>query len=259
MRPPSYKHSHINKPYLKLNSRAILIGIAMRTDKFKAYKLRVRGRSYNEISRLLGVPKSTLSGWFADLELPEEATRRLSNRVHTASLRGLIARNKNQTILAEARSREMHDGGKKLINDISKRDLLVIGTALYWAEGYKRPLVIKGRARTSHRVSLTNSDPDLICIFLQFLRETCEVPNEKITIWIRYFEHQDLAYLLNFWQKRCNIPYNNFRKTLQTVSISSQRKKSYNSLPFGVAQISVNSTNLYHKIMGMICGVAKNK
>lgn len=228
----------------------------MRSDKFKAYKLRIAGRSYNEISKLLKVPKSTLSGWFTDLELPREATKRLKDRVHAASLRGLIARNKNQTILAETRSKEMHDEGKKLIKDISKRDLLIIGTALYWAEGYKRPVVIRGRARTSHRVSLTNSDPNLICIFLQFLRETCRVPNEKITIWIRYFEHQNPIYLLDFWQKRCNIPYGNFRNALQTISISSQRKKSYNSLPFGVAQVSVNSTNLYHKIMGMISGVA---
>ncbi|OGM96350.1 MAG: hypothetical protein A3B86_04410 [Candidatus Yanofskybacteria bacterium RIFCSPHIGHO2_02_FULL_38_22b] len=231
----------------------------MRSDKFKAYKLRLAGRSYNEITRLLKVPKSTLSGWFADLELTEKATKRLKDRVHVASLRGLIARNKNQTALAETRSREMYDRGEKLIKDISKRDLLIIGTALYWAEGYKRPVVIRGKTRTSHRVSLTNSDPDLICIFLKFLREVCKVPNEKITIWIRYFEHQDPTYLLNFWQKKCNIPYSNFRNTLQTVSISSQRKKSYNSLSFGVAQISVNNTNLYHEIMGMISGVAKNK
>jgi len=217
------------------------------------------GRSYNEITRLLKVPKSTLSGWFTDLELPKEATKRLKNRVHAASIRGLIARNKNQTTIAEARSREMHDEGKKLIKDISKRDLLIIGTALYWAEGYKKPVVIRGKTRTSHRVSLTNSDPDLICVFLQFLREACGVPNKKITIWIRYFKHQDQIYLLDFWQKRCNMPYSNFRNTLQTVSISSQRKKSYNSLPFGVAQISVNSTNLYHKIMGLISGIAKFK
>ena len=229
----------------------------MRSDKFKAYKLRMGGRSYNEISRLLKVPKSTLSGWFAGLELPKEATKRLRDRVHTASLRGLIARNKNQTTLAETRSREMHNKGKRLIKKINKRDLLIIGTALYWAEGYKRPVVIRGKTRTSHRVSLTNSDPELIFIFLQFLKKICNVPDDKITIWIRYFEHQDPVYLLNFWQKKCNIPYSNFRKTLQTISISSQRKKSYNSLPFGVAQISVNSTNLYHKIMGMISGVAK--
>lgn len=217
------------------------------------------GRSYNEITRLLNIPKSTLSGWFTDLELTKEATERLKSRIHTASLRGLLARNKNQTTLAEARSKEMHGAGRRLIKNISKRDLLIIGVTLYWAEGYKRPVVIRGKTKTSHRVSLTNSDPDLILIFLRFLREICKVPDEKITIWVRYFEHQDPVYLLDFWQKKCNISYSNFRKTLQTISISSQRKKTYNSLPFGVAQVSVNSTNLYHKIMGLISGITNQK
>lgn len=215
------------------------------------------GRSYNEIVRLLKIPKSTLSGWFRDLELPEESKKRLKDRVHAAYLRGLMARNKNQTALAESRSKDAREDGEKLINNIGKKELLLIGATLYWAEGYKRPVVVKGRTITSHRVSLTNSDPDLICVFLNFLREVCGVPNEKITIWVRYFEHQDPAYLLDFWQKKCKIPYSNFKKMLQTVSISSQRKRSYNSLPFGVAQISVSDTNLYHKIMGLISGIAK--
>jgi hypothetical protein len=217
------------------------------------------GRSYNEISRLLKISKSTLSGWFTDLELPSEATKRLKDRVDSASLKGLLARNKNQTLLAETRSKEIHSGGKSLIRNISQRDLLIIGTALYWAEGYKRPVVIRGKTKTYHRVSLTNSDPNLVYMFLRFLKEVCKVPSEKITIWIRYFEHQDPAYLLDFWQKRCNIPFGNFRQTLQTVSISSQRKKTFNSLPFGVAQISVNNTDLYHKIMGLIAGIAQIK
>lgn len=231
----------------------------MRSDKFKTYKLRIKGKSYNEITRVLGVPKSTLSGWFKDLELPTEAQNRLQERVHAASLKGLLKRNKQQTILAETRSKEFRNMGESMIETINKRDLLIVGASLYWAEGYKRPRVINGKQKTCHNVSLTNSDPDLISIFIRFLREICEVPEEKINIWVRYFEHQDPAYILDFWQKRCKIPYSNFRKTLQTVSISSQRKKKYNSLPFGVAQVSVNNTNLYHKIMGMISGVAKNK
>lgn len=217
------------------------------------------GRSYNEITRLLKVPKSTLSAWFSNLELSKEATKRLKERVHAASLRGLLARNKNQTALAQARSKAMRTEGFGLIKNLDKRDLLVIGAALYWAEGYKKPVVFKGKLRTSHTVSLTNSDPELICIFLRFLREVCDVQEEKIKIWIRYFEYQDQAYLLDFWQKKCNIPYSNFLKSLQTASISSKRKKPFNSLPFGVAQVSVNNTNLYHKIMGLISGIANQK
>lgn len=231
----------------------------MRSDKFKAYKLRMTGRSYNEISKLLCISKSTLSNWFSNLELPEKAIGRLKERIKTASLRGLLARNKNQTYLAEARAKKTRREGEKLIRKLSKRELLLIGSALYWAEGYKKPVIKNGRPRTFHNVSLTNSDPELIAIFLRFLKEVCGVPEEKIIISIRTFEHQDKTYILDFWQKNSKIPYSNFRKVLQTVSISSQRKKSYNSLPYGVAQVSVSSTPLFHKIMGFISGIAKNK
>lgn len=217
------------------------------------------GRSYNEITRLLKIPKSTLSTWFADLEIPNESKKRLRARVHAASMRGLLVRNKNQTILAQARAKEARANGEDIIKNLNKRDLLIIGAALYWAEGYKRPVTVNGIIKTSHRVSLTNSDPDLVAIFIRFLKDICTVPDEKINIWVRYFEHQDPVYLTDFWQKRCGIPLSNFRKTLQTVSISSQRKRSYNSLPFGVVQISVGDTSLYHKIMGLISGIAKNK
>lgn len=229
----------------------------MRSDKLGAYRLRSSGKSYNEITKVLGVPKSTLSGWFTGLELSDKATSRLRRRVHSASLRGLIKRNTNQRILAEIRAKESRGIGEKMIGKISKRDLLLLGASLYWAEGYKRPVMRNGKPKTFHRVSLTNSDPGLIYIFIRFLKEICKIPDEKIKIWIRYFDHQDPVYLMDFWQKSCKIPYSNFQKSLQTASISSQRKKSYNSLPFGVAQISVNSTNLYHRIMGLISGITK--
>lgn len=217
----------------------------------------MQGRSYNEISQLLKVPKSTLSSWFTGLELPDEAVERIKKRVGSLSLKKLIARNKNQSVIAEKRSNGLRDEGERMIDSLSRRDLIIIGSTLYWAEGYKRPVIRNGRALTSHRVSLTNSDPNIICIFIKFLTEICEIPCDNIKVWVRYFDHQDPAYILNFWQKTCRIPHSNFKTTLQSVSISSQRKRSYNSLPFGVAQVSVGNTNLYHKIMGMISGISK--
>lgn len=49
----------------------------MRNDKAKVNQLRKQGKTYNEINRLLNIPKSTLSGWFDGLEIPEIIKRRL--------------------------------------------------------------------------------------------------------------------------------------------------------------------------------------
>ena len=75
----------------------------MRLDKQTAFKLRLQGKSYNEISKALGIPKSTLSDWFRSFELPEEAYTRLRKRVSETSKASLIKHNKLQTDLAEQR------------------------------------------------------------------------------------------------------------------------------------------------------------
>lgn len=230
----------------------------MRSDKFKAYKLRARGRSYNEISRLLHVPKSTLSGWFSGLVLSEEASQRIRTRVQKATEKSILKFNRMQTHTAEARAHDTQARGVKEIGRLSQRDILLLGTSLYWAEGYKKPIVRNGRVRTYHPVRLVNSDPALIVLFLRFLREVCAVPEQKIIASLRLFEHQNDAYLLDFWQKTTKIPSSGFRKSTKSVSISSQRKRPFNTLPYGILQLSVNDTVLYHKIMGFIEGLKKS-
>ena len=227
----------------------------MRTDKFRAYKLRMSGKSYTEISRYLKVPKSTLSTWFSGLEIPPEAQKRLKDRVYEKSIRGLLKRNLAQTELAQKRAQSTRDIASKEVGSLSKRDLFIAGIALYWTEGYKRLKFKNGRALTNHPVSFTNSDSRLISLFIKFLREICHVENNKISLGLRYFEHQDPAYLLDFWQKVARIPLDRFQKVLQIPSISSQRKKTFNRPHHGVVQIRVNSTALYHKIMGWIEGL----
>ncbi len=230
----------------------------MRSDRNKALKLRLQGRSYNEIVDLLGVPKSTLSGWFTGLELSSFARERIANRVYSKSVGGLIKRNRLQSKLAEERASKTQTNAKKDIGKLLRRDLFLIGVALYWAKGYKRPKLEKGKVKTHHSVSLTNSDPGLIKLFLRFLREICNVPEDRITADLRIYQHQNGNYLLDFWSKMTEIPYNNFRKMYYGTSISSQHKRPFNILPYGTIQVRVNSTELYHRIMGWIRGMIEN-
>lgn len=228
----------------------------MRNDKFKAYKLRIRGRSYGEIARLLGIPRSTLSSWFSGLILPQEARDRLKKRIYEKSIKALIKRNAEQTYLAEKRAKQIRYASKSEVGRTSKRDLLIVGIALYWAEGYKKPKFKNGKIRMGHPVSLTNSDPNLIKLFLRFLREVCLVPEARIRAGVRIFEHQNENYLMDFWQKITQIDSGRFGKVYKTVSVSSQKKRPFNILPYGTVQIKVADTNLYHKIMGWIDGLA---
>jgi len=228
----------------------------MRSDKQRALKLRLSGRSYNEISGLLRIPKSTLSGWFTGLHLSQNARDRIQKRVYSGALLGLIKRNKNQTHLAVQRMRNTRSQSRAEIQHLNPEALKFIGVALYWAEGYKRPQIRGGRELTYHAVSLTNSDPFLVMLFIKFLRGVCKVPNEKITASVRLYEHMNEGTVTKFWQKVTSIPRENFGKLYYGISKSSQGKRPFTRLPYGTIQIRVNDTILFHKIMGWIEGVA---
>ncbi len=229
----------------------------MRKDRKKALQLRLGGKSYNEISKALGVPKSTLSGWLGSLELSRPARERIQKRVAEGSLRGLIKRNKNQTLLAVQRMHATRDASSREISNISGNALRLIGVALYWAEGYKRAIQINGRERTHHPVSLTNSDPILARVFMRFLREVCDVPDQMIRIDVRLFEHMEKDAVIKYWIKELNLRRENFKHISRTVSRSSMGQRPFNRLPYGTIQIRVNQTALFHRIMGWIEGMQK--
>lgn len=229
----------------------------MRSDKQIALKLRMEGKSYGEIQRILGVPKSTLSGWFSNLILSDTLLSKINERTHLKSIQALINRNKQQTIDAKIRKREINSKAASEIKFLSRRDLLLLGATLYWAEGYKRPIVKNGREVTHHSISLTNSDPILLVCFIKFLTEYCDVPRDKIKLSIRIFSHQNEKTVREYWQNYLNIIPQNISSMRVTLSRSSMGKRPFDRLPYGVAQLRVYDTNLFHRVMGYIDGLKR--
>ena len=229
----------------------------MRGEREKALSLRLQGYSYNEITAQISVPKSTLSSWFTGLVLSNKAQLRLKERVRERSLAGLVTKNRLQTHQARQRARNIRDEASNEIKTISERELLLIGSALYWAEGYKKPIIRNGQERTYHRISLPNTDPVMVKVFLKFLTKTLGIPIKNITASIRIFEHINEQEALKYWQEVSGIPRKNFRKSYYGVSKSSLHKRPYNRLPYGTIQVTVGDTKNFHRIMGWIEGIGK--
>lgn len=230
----------------------------MRTDKKRALDLRRQGFSFNEINKKLGIPKSTLSVWLDGFVLTAEAQKRLADRVYQGTLNGLIKRNRMQTVFARERAAEARMQAKKLICKVSRRELLLIGATLYWAEGYKRPKIVNGKVRTCHSISLTNSDPLIVSIFIKFLCDVLKIEKGKIVIEMRLFGHNDSEEAIMYWMKVTSLERIQFRKPQYPISLSSKGKRPYNRLPYGTVQVIVNSTQKFHELMGYIEGIQKN-
>ena len=222
--------------------------------KEKALTLRLKGYSYNEINKTLNIPKATLSGWFSNLILPLEAQRRIAARISQGVMNGLLKHNKRQTVLARKRAGQIRHDARKEISPFTKKDLLLVGIILYWAEGYKRIKVVNGREVTNHMVSFTNSDPLMIKTFVSFARDNMGINPAKIRVQLRLFKHINEQSAIAYWSKISGLPKESFGKASYVISRSSLGKRPFKRLPFGTVQVRICDTRQFHRLMGWIEG-----
>lgn len=226
------------------------------STKGRARKLRLEGYSYAEISRDIKVSKSTLHTWLSDIQMSDSALKRLYKRRYEPAIKALIKRNKMQTHLSRQRANTNQFIGRGRVNHINHQGLLLIGAALYWGEGYKKAKVNKyGKKLTNHPISLSNSDPDLLRLFIRFLHECMNIDYDLMKISLHLYDHINEDKAIEYWQTATGLPRRNFTKTIYDISISSQRRKKFNRLPYGTAQVMVHSTEKFHQIMGLIEGL----
>jgi len=81
--------------------------------------------------------------------------------------------------------------------------LRIAGTMLYWGEGTK----------SGSSVMFSNSDPQMVKLFLKFLREICGVEESRLRILLHIYDDQDENSLKTFWSKVTKIPLCQFSKT----------------------------------------------
>lgn len=222
----------------------------MRTERVIARRLRRGGRSYNEIARRLSVPKSTLATWFRDLPLPQVLREQLYSRARSAGTEALVRRNKRQTVLARRRAKITQQAARRDIDQITSRDLRVIGATLYWAEGVRRHPIRGGR-----RVAFSNADPEAIKVMMRFFREICGVPEQKFRAQIALAPGIAAKRAVAFWSEHTRIPERQFTKVYSRLSQASKRKRPRSRLPHGTVQLRIADTNLFYRIMGWIQGL----
>lgn len=221
--------------------------------KERAIALRFQGKSYNEIRRILKISsKGTLSCWFRDLKLPVLAQKRLAQKILFAKKRGLFKFNKERTESILKENKEIQTESLKEISQLSKRELLLVGVALYWGEGTKI-----NKNKRSAGVCLSNSDSSLIRLFLRFIREILMVNENKIRAGIQIHENIDALKTKRYWANITKLPIDRFYITKQ-ISSASRFRRPKKFLPYGTAIIKVNNRRLAYRIKGYITGLSLN-
>ena len=79
----------------------------MREDKGIAISLRKQGKSYNEISKILNAPKSTLSGWLRDVKMPPKIKEKFWNETRNKWAENIIKFNKKRAEIAKEKAQSI--------------------------------------------------------------------------------------------------------------------------------------------------------
>ena len=217
----------------------------------KAINLRRQGLSYSEILKQIPVAKSTLSLWLRSVNLSKRQEQRLTEKKLASMRRGAIAK-RNQRITL---TREIQCEAIKQIGDISKRELFLIGVALYWAEGSKEK-----EGRPGSGVQFSNSDPKMLKLFIEWLTEICGVEKEDISFGIYIHENSknNLDTVKKYWSEKLNFPLSHFPYAYFKKNKIKTNRKNIGDSYFGLLKLKVRkSSTLNRKIAGWIKGVVK--
>jgi len=216
----------------------------------KAIKLRLKGKSYREITKTLGVSKSSVSLWCRDLKLPIRIQKIIDAKTKN-SRTNLTAYNKKRSQFIKTENKEIRKKAIKQISSLSERELLLIGASLFWGEGYK-----KAENLRSPYICFANSDADMIKLFMNFLRKIMKISSDRIYASVFIYPSIEEKKAINFWSKVTKLPKSRFRTTNQ-ISRASKGKRPYNSLPYGTLDLRVNSRQEFFWIRGWIDGLIK--
>lgn len=215
-------------------------------EKLKSREMRRKGKSLLEISRKLNVSKSTVSKWCEDIVLSKE-------QIHTLIHNRNEFLTKGRMMGAAVNKKKKQDAinkacifGKKVIKKISKKELVLIATALYWAEGSK--------SNSTSRFMFLNSDPEMILLMKKFLVSTMGVAPEDIicSVQINKIHEKRIGVVLNFWKNLLILREEQIRKPYFVRTKTNKVYENYDTY-FGVCRLIVSrSSQLKYRMNGLI-------
>ena len=223
-----------------------------KTFKIKAIELRKQGFSYREILKQVPVAKSTLALWLQSVHLSIPQKQALTQKKLNAARRGAETRRQQRLLSTE----QLKTAARKQIGTLTKRERLLIGVALYWAEGSKqRPSTL------STSVIFNNSDPLMVRFFRDWLLEVIKVDPHALKFEI--YLHETHRYRLNevrqYWAEVLSEPMQKLETVYFKKNVLKTSRKSTENGYYGLVRIRLRaSSGLNRTISGWVEGIVQN-
>lgn len=214
-------------------------------DRQKAIELRMLGKTYSEIKRELGLPKSTLSDWLSRHPLTEGQLKLLGEKIKKNKELAIEKYRNTMHAKREKRLRETYDNQKKLVLPLSRKELETAGLFLYWGEGQKR---------MNGPIGINNTDPKVVKFSLYWLTKVLMVPKEKIRVYLHLYKDMDIKEKMQYWSKELKIPLNQFSKPY--IKKTNKSGLTHKGFGHGTCALIVSDVLLKEKIMMSIEAIA---
>ncbi len=206
--------------------------------KPKAILLRKSGKTFPTIESKLGIPRSTLSGWFKNLTLSNRQSRILkenrSKHLKIARQKANVWHNAQKATRLKLAENEAEKVLFKINNDPENIELAL--AMLYLGEGFKK----------SAGTGMGNSDPLILKFFLHTLINIYHLDVEKMRFYLHLRADQDPEKMKKYWSKELNVPIHRFGK----VSIDTRTVKTatYNDYK-GVCMVNCANIAIQRKLL----------
>ncbi len=173
--------------------------------KESAIKLRRNGLSIIKVEKQLGIPRSTLSGWFKDIKL----TKRQREVLLKNKFDALKEARKKAVLWHNAQKNKRMEEAKKAARetlkniDIHNHAFLELALAfLYLGEGAKKYC----------QTALGSSDPIILQFFLAALKNIYGIDLNNIKCELGLRADQDPEEMKHYWSETLGLPINNFKQ-----------------------------------------------
>ena len=207
--------------------------------KESALQLRKRGISIGIIEHKLGISRSTLSGWFKNIELSHVQKEQLLQNWRD----GLVHARKKAVIWHNAQKKQRLEEAKKqaikTLAGIDEKDKNILELALailYMGEGSKKKI----------ETALGSSDPLILKFFLSVLKNVYSVDMKKIRCSLYLRADQDPIKIKRFWAGQLKLPISSFNYANRDQRTAGSKTYKYYK---GVCQISGPTVAIQRKLL----------
>lgn len=169
-----------------------------------AIQMRIEGKSIKNVEKSFGIPRSTLSGWFKNIELTKRQKDTLVKNRSNALKKARAKAVEWHNLQKENRLKEAEKQAANLLSAIDAKDPSIQELALamlYLGEGIK----------ANRELGLGNTNPLVLKFFVSVLQTNFDIDKNKIRCELYLRADQNSEELKQYWSKQLGIPLENFK------------------------------------------------